>query len=59
MNINTNIVIKEMTENKNNENIKMYLNSDDSAHSILSSGENFIQVKSITTLGKRTGVLFL
>ena len=33
---------------KNDEKTKMYLNSDDSAHSIFSSGENFVEVESTT-----------
>lgn len=33
---------------ENSDDTKIYLNSDDSAHSILSSGKKFIQVKSIT-----------
>lgn len=43
-----NIIPLNQAVSKNNENIKMYLNSDDSAHSIFSSGKNFVQVKSTT-----------
>ncbi len=48
LNKNKNIFPFNHAVSKNSENIKIYLNSDDSAHSILSSGKNFVQVKSIT-----------
>jgi len=48
MNNIKNIIPLNQAVSKVNENIKIYLNSDDSAHSIFSSGENFVQIKSTT-----------
>ncbi len=48
LNENKNIIPFNHAVSKNNENIKIFLNFDDSAHSILSSGENFVEVKSTT-----------
>jgi FkbM family methyltransferase len=43
-----NIIPFNQAVSKENENTKIYLNSDDSAHSVFSSGKNFVQVKSTT-----------
>ena len=43
-----NIIPFNQAVSKENEKIKIYLNSDDSAHSIFSSGKDFVQVKSIS-----------
>jgi len=43
-----NIIPFNYAVSKESNHTKIYLNSDDSAHSIFSSGENFVQVKSTT-----------